>query len=362
MSRLPSAAIILCAATALAACKGKSDGGTGVAGSILITPKAAALCIGDSLAFIAQVLEAAGNPVPAAKVRWSSSAPNAASIDTASGMARALEFVTGAQITATSGGIQSAQPASLDVPGDLSPEFVPDAAVLAPGDTMTIGVRLRRTASTGPVPARTPVIAPLDTTVASLAASGLVTAKAAGTASFSLGACGLTGHGAVQVFTPPDSATGLGYLWLSGPAELRVSLGTVATNYVLTSQKRAFQIYGSTNSKANQFAYEDTLPLKGPGVFPVDSLSSTEVGQNITCAPPRPFAVYGASAPLTSITSMRGGSAAVTTYTSHTTWSAISGRVTTQMQGIVNGVASVVTLRAIFSFSAPLRDSTNACP
>ena len=352
------AVLALSAAAALAACSGTGDAGAGGA-AVTVQPASIALCIGDSTTFTAQVLDAAGHVVAGSPIRWSSSAPTLVAVDSLSGVARARAFGT-AQIAATAGRVSSAKPARLDVPSDLTPEFVPDTVVLAPLDTFTLGARMRRL-SAGPVPSRTPAIVPLNTAVASLDATGLLTAKTAGTASLSLSGCGFTGHGAARVFTPPDSLTGLGYLWLSGPPELRVSLGTVAHNFTLTSKKPAFQIFSGKGSNGEQFAYEDTLQLSGVGTFPLDSLRSTEIS-SATCAPPRPWAVYGDNS-LSSLLSMHGGSATVTTYSTAAGFRMVGGRVIGRMRGVVGGVAGTVdTLQAIYTFSAPLRDTTNACP
>jgi hypothetical protein len=352
--------LALWAVAGLAACSGTSDAGAGGA-AVTVQPASTALCIGDSTAFTAQVLDAAGHVVAGSPVRWSSSAPTMVGVDSLSGVAHALAFGT-AQITATAGRVQSAKPARLDVPSDLSPEFVPDTVVLAPLDTFTLGARMRRL-SAGPAPSRTPVIAPLNTTVASLDSMGLLTAKTVGSASLSLSACGFTGHGAARVFTPPDSATGVGYLWLSGPVELRVSFGTVALNFTTSAKKPAFQVFSSAGAGGKQFLYEDTLRLTAAGAFPLDSLLASEATNTLPCNPPRPFAVYGDASSFTSLVSMRNGSAAVTTLAPRSGYAAISGRATGRLRGVVGGVATTVdTLRAIYTFSAPLRDTTNACP
>src|SRR5512135_265180 len=169
------ATLVLCAAAAFAACSESTSGGSGVT-NVAVQPLTAALCVGDSLTFSAQVLDLQGRVVPGLPVRWSSSAPQVVTVDSASGVAHALAFGT-AQITAVAGNLRSATPGQLDVPSELSPEFVPDTVVLAPSDTFTLGTRLRRV-SAGPVPNRTPVIVPLDNSVVTLDAAGLVTAKA----------------------------------------------------------------------------------------------------------------------------------------------------------------------------------------
>ncbi len=353
-----SAAFFALAAAALATCEKTPSEGSGVA-AVAVQPLEAALCVGDSVAYSAQVMDIQGRVVPGQAVRWSSSAPLVIAVDSESGLAHAL--ATGsASISATAGLVTSSVPGQAVVPTDLVPEFVPDTVVLAPSDTFTLGVRLRRQ-SAGPVPSRTPSIAPLDTAPASITATGLVTAKAPGTASFTVSACGASGHGAVRVFTPPDSLTGTGYLWLSGPPELRARLATVVKNFTLASKKPAFQVFGSAAAGAKQFAYEDTVALTAAGPYGLDSIRSSEV-YAAQCAPPRPFAVYGDNAP-SSLLSLHGGTAAVTTFAAQTGYANVSGRLRVQMSGVVNGIlTSIDTLQAIFTFSAPVRDTANACP
>ena len=350
----------LTAAAAIAACSDTSSTGTasGVI-SVALQPLSAALCVGDSLTYTAQAIDIQGHVITNYPFRWSSSAPLVVAVDTASGVAHALATGT-ALISAAAGRVRSGASGRLDVPADLSPQFVPDTVVLAPGDTFTLGARLRRLSS-GPVPTRTPVIAPLDTAPASLTAAGLVTAKTAGTASFAVSACGVTGHGAAKVYTPPDSLTGLGYLWLSGPPEIRIGFRTIVHNFTLSSTKPAFQIFSGKGANGQEFAYEDTLRLSAAGLLPLDSLRSTEVTA-AQCAPPRPFALYGDNSP-SSLLSMHGGAGSVTTFRPMTGYVAVSGRVTGRMSGFAAGMLTTLdTLQAIFTFSAPLRDTTGVCP
>jgi hypothetical protein len=282
-----------------------------------------------------------------------------ASVDPASGVAHAL--ATGStQITAASAGVRSA-PATLDVPADLLPEFVPDSLVLAPGDTMTLGVRLRRR-SAGLVPAATPVIAPFDSSVASLNPSGLVTAKIAGRVGLSLSACGQQGGGAVDVFTPPDSVTGLAYLWLSGAQEMRLRLPVRALNFTRSNAQPAVQIV-SRLGNTRAFVYEDTLNLSGTGLFPVDSvLRDSVLLSAYPCTARRPFAFYTEPAATTLLVSLQGGSARVTSFASPATYQAVSGRAVFRMRGLVNGIPQLDTLQAIYTFSAPLVSQAGACP
>ena len=248
------------------------------------------------------------------------------------------------------------------MPSDLDPQFVPDTVVLAPGDTFTLGARLRRK-SAGPVPNHTPVIAPLDTAPASLTATGLVTAKAAGTASLSLTACGFTGHGAARVFTPPDSVTGQAYLWVSPPAELHLSLPALLNNFTTTAGQPAFQVFsivGASNPPAVAFVYEYAATLSATGTFRIDSLLTMEAGA-APCAPPRPFAIFSLGLQ-TDLLSLSGGKTVVTSFASMGNYAAASGRATLQMRGTVGGVFTQVdTVSAIYTFSAPLVTNSTAC-
>jgi hypothetical protein len=332
-------------------------------GSVTVQPGVAALCVGDSLVFAAQVLDDSGRAVGSPSLVWSSSAPQIASIDPALGVAHAL--ATGStRITAAAGGVRSA-PAQLDVPVDLVPEFVPDSVVLAPGDTLTLGLRLRRVSS-GPVPAHVPAIAAFDSAVAGVDATGLVTAKAAGRVGLSLSACGHQGAGAADVFDPPDSVTGLAYLWLSGLKEVRVRLGVRAFNYTRSGGQPALEI-GDSATRA--FAYVDTVALAGTGALALDSLNSRELVAGLQCLPPRPFATYSDATSLlqpTALFSLRGGAVRVTSYTARTGFTAVSGRMVFGMRGIVGGQlgpgGGADTLAAIYTFSGPLVTRPGACP
>lgn len=353
----------LLGALALAACSGGGGGGEGPGITVTVQPTAAALCVGDSLTLSGQVHDGSGNLVPTAVLAWSSSAPQTVSVDPTRGVAHAL--ATGStSITATSSGVHSA-PAALDVPADLLPEFVPDSLVLAPGDTMTLGVRLRR-ASAGLVPNHVPVITPSTGAVASLTAGGLVTAKAAGRASLSLAACGQQGGGAVDVYVPPDSVTGMAYLWLSGIREVRARLPARVINFTRTGGKPGVDI-GNAGTRA--FTYVDTVALAGTGPLALDSLNSSEVASGLQCHPPRPFATYVDATSLitpTSVFSLRGGTVRITSYTSPAGLVAVSGRMVFRMRGLVAGQlgpgAGPDTVAAVLTFSAPLTDSVGACP
>ena len=348
--------LALFAVLALADCSGRADGAPGVVHSITVQPQAAALCVGDSLAFTARALDGAGHDVATAQIAWSSSAPEVVSIDKARGVARALA-VGATRITASAGGVLSAAPAGLDVPADLVPEFVPDSAVLAPGDTMTLGVRLRRLSS-GPVPNRTPVIAPFDSAVAKLDATGLVTAKAGGRVGLSLSACGHQGGGAVDVFAPPDSTTGQAFLWVSGATERRARLPAQAINFTLRNGRPAFQIVGPVNGTTRAFVYEDTVALTQPGLFPLDSLKPAEVGNSLFCVPPRPFAFYFDSQQL--LLAVGSGSARVTRFVTQAGFTTVSGRMAFRVRDAL--ASQPDTLTAIYTFSAALTRVQGACP
>jgi hypothetical protein len=352
----------VCLAVLLAACS-DSEPTPPRTLTIGILPQSAALCVGDSLTLTARVTDASGQPVSGVALSWASSAPEAIEVAQASGIAHAL--TTGsAVVTASAQGVTSNR-AAIDVPADLVPEFVPDSVVLAPGDTMTLGVRLRRI-SGGLVPAHVPVFTPYDSAVASLDATGLVHAKTAGRVGLSVSACGRQGGGAVDVFSPTDAVTGNAYLWLSGPAELRARMPARAVNFTGKNGQPAYQVFssvGPSGTPTQLFVYEDTVRLSGVGSYPLDSLLTGELlpPNNPACVPPRPFAVYTAGTQ-TLLLSLTAGTARVTTFTPQAAYTAISGRLLFRVRGAIPGATQVDTLAAIYMFSAPLVDSAGACP
>ncbi len=336
-------------ALALAVCSGCGGGGGGanpdLVHAITVAPASAALCVGDTLRFTAVATNDAGGKLGGVAFHWISSAPNAVTVDS-TGLARAVALGATA-ITASAQGVTSGG-AGLDVPGDLVPEFVPDSAVLAPGDTMTLNVRLRRL-SAGPVPQHQPVFTPFDSTAASLAATGLVTAKAVGRVSPALAACGVAGGGAVDVYMPPNAGTGSAYLWLSGPVEWRVRLPVRLFNYPRTGGGPAFQIaskVGLINPPSQFFFYVDTVNLAGRGVLPIDSIATTQVPLNPACSPPRGFALYE-SGSQTLTFSLSAGSLSVTSFAAQSGYTAVSGRASLRLRGQVAGGTTLDTLRAI---------------
>ncbi len=338
---LRARALLALSAAALAACSGSKDGGTGVA-AVTVDPQAAALCVGDTLTFTARLLDASGDTVTGSNVRWTSSAPQTVAVDSVSGLAHALALGT-VQISASIGTLRSANPGTLDVPSDLDPQFVPDTVVLAPGDTFTLGARLRRT-SAGPVPGgHTPVITPSSDAVAGLDATGLVTAKTVGTSSLALTACGFTGHGAARVFTPPDSVTGLGYLWLSGPAELRVDMGTPLLNFTLSSAEASLSGIRQHGLQPAPSFTRTRCSSAAQGPYALDS--SPPLSRTLPRATHRaPSRLYGNETTFTTLVSMHGGSTAVTTYSATGFPEGLGARHLRGCVGIVRGVATRWTL------------------
>jgi hypothetical protein len=368
MSRLRPFGTASLVVLAVAACSGCTDllPGRAATGTVTVQPGAAALCVGDSQPFTARVLDDSGAVVASPSLLWSSSTPRVAIIDPATGMALALDTGT-TQITATSGRTRSAA-VTLNVPADLIAEFVPDSVVLAPGDTMTLGTRLRR-ASGGLAPSRAAAITPFTTGVASLTTSGFLTAIAPGRVGLSLSACGHQGGGAADVFAPPDAATGKAYLWLSGSQEVRVRVGARVIGFTRSGGAPAFQVVGPPGSTSRFFLYEDTAAMTGAGAYALDSLLTSEVTDSLPCRPPRPFATYTDQTNLARITlllGLGGDSLHVTTFTPQAGYTAVSGRMRFRMRGEVNGAlgpgGAPDTLAAVLTFSAPLVDTTGVCP
>jgi len=358
-SRLAIATAITTVVASACSSGGGDGGGPNIVRSIAILPAAAALCVGDSATMSATATDANGQTVSGVVFSWISSAPEVIAVG-ASGVARALRTGS-ASVTASAQGVTSNR-AAIDVPADLVPEFVPDSAVLAPGDTMTLGVRLRRISS-GPVPPQSPVFAAFDSAVASLDASGLVHAKTQGQVGLSVSACGHQGGGRVDVFSPSDAVTGKAYLWLSGRTELRVRLPARALNFTRKNGLPAFQVFGRVGNNVRVFLYEDTLALSGAGAYVLDSLLTSEASAStLACVPPRPFALYTDQTALTLLLSVTGGPARVTSFTPQTTFTAVSGRMAFRIRGVISGGQQVDTLNAIYMFSAPLVDSAGACP
>ena len=234
------AAIGLCAALWTYAC---GDGTTDPpppdpprATTVTVTPATTELtALGETVRFTAPVLDQNGQAMAGAPVAWSSSDASVATVD-ASGLATTAGDGT-ATITATSGSASGT--AVVTVMQAVSAVAVSPAAdtLVALGDT----VRLTAVASDAnghAVAGAEFTWATSDTSIASVDASGLVTAEGTGTATITATASGASGVATVTVAIPNVDAV-FDSLMLAFTRERDIGAGPVGEPQVLKAPATA---------------------------------------------------------------------------------------------------------------------------
>jgi hypothetical protein len=109
---------------------------SGSALATLSIPPHPALRVGDTATLVAEALDSGGRPLRAARITWSSSEPQVADVDAASGKVRAYAPGT-ALIIARSGSESAISPVSI-LPAAVSSVRVEGARPLKVGDTLTL--------------------------------------------------------------------------------------------------------------------------------------------------------------------------------------------------------------------------------
>lgn len=168
---------------ALTACSGDSPTSTQpapvVVGRVQIAPDSAALVIGQTQAFSAQALTAAGAPVSGRAVRWSSDKPAVATVD-ANGLATAAGAGT-AKITATVDGVAASVSVRVREPAPARVTIEPDSAVVFIGQSRTLTAKAFNAAG-AELSGRTVQWATSDAAVVSVTDAGVATGRGTGSA------------------------------------------------------------------------------------------------------------------------------------------------------------------------------------
>ena len=170
--------------------------------SVVVTPAAASLTVGGTVQLTATPLDSVGTALAGRAVTWASSNTTVASVS-ASGLVTA-KAAGSATITATSEGKSGTATISvqaLTVPV-ASVTVNPLSAALLVGQTVQLAATPKDSAGNA-LTGRAVTWASGNTTVASVSASGLVTAKAAGSATITATSEGKSGTASVTVTTAP---------------------------------------------------------------------------------------------------------------------------------------------------------------
>jgi len=298
---------LVLAAGLLACSGGASDsvapGGAGTTpAAIAITPTTPVVTLGSQLALQAQVRDAAGQPIAGATVFWSSNDTSVATVSSAG-------VVTGrnvgnAQVAASSGG-QSAVVAI-----SVLPVAVASVAVLPATASLTIGGTVALHAATydaasQEITGRSIVWASDAPQVASVDASGTVTAVAAGTAHVSATSEGRSASATITVTVIPVASVTVAPTSAALTVGQPVSLSAVTTDANGNVLSGRAITWASANSGIAKVSSLGLVTAAGAGTTTVTATSEGRSGsaQIVVTAPtpPEPVASVAVNPPTASL-------------------------------------------------------------
>ncbi|MGH7646052.1 MAG: Ig-like domain-containing protein [Gemmatimonadales bacterium] len=362
MSR-PTLPALAAALLAAAAC---GDGGPPGVATLRVAPILDSLFPGDTLTppFSVTYTDANGNQQPTGPVRWRSSAPAVAGVDSITG-ALVAAAAGEATITATANGVTGR--ALIVVTGPLEVTLLLDTIYLMPGDTLTVPVAL--VARSGPPPPLR-FSAPSQAVFAIDSLTGRVTATApGGPFRFVVRADSVADTGAVDVRVLGDTLGGRAYYAFSGTLTRRQDAPVRAVNYRRRGDTLTFRLNAGvpTVSAAVEnvvITLRDAVTV--PGTYAIDSISPAEAfggSGDVVCAPPRPWALWSSRAfsPSLVALSRRGGTLTVSTVDTVPNGLAISGRFefTGQRTDLYDDPLGALPVRG--TFVSPLVTDLTSC-
>lgn len=179
--------------------------------SVVVSPNPAVVHVGYTRAFFAVARNAANQPLPGRIVVWTSSNQSVATVDQGTGLVTGVSQGS-AQILATSEGVTGFATVSIDLVGVSSVSVVPATSTLMPGQQVPLAATPRDSAGNAIAGAalggRTTTWLSLNTAVATVNTTGLVTAVAQGAANITATIGGTSGQAAITV-SPLPGATQL---------------------------------------------------------------------------------------------------------------------------------------------------------
>src|SRR5207253_2619736 len=187
--------------------------------SVDVTPPTAVLQVGQTAQLAATPKDGNGNPLSGRVVTWGSSNTGVATASV-SGLVTAVAAGS-ATITATSEGQSGTAAVTVGNVAVASVDVSPPSAAVVVGQTLQLAAT-PKDASGNPLSGRAVTWTSGNTAVATVSASGLVTAVAAGSATITASSEGRSGTAAITVKTVPVAAVAV------TPASLSVQVGQTA--------------------------------------------------------------------------------------------------------------------------------------
>ena len=195
--RLTCASVLLVVA---AGCSGgTSEPPANTVATVEVIPNAISRQVGETVQLGVALKNANGELVAGHTVSWSSSNQVIASVST-TGLVTALALGT-TTITATAGGRSGTAQVTVEGEPVASVTVLPGSDTLLVGETLQLAAELRDAAG-GVITGRTPVWSSSNNTVATVSASGLVTAVGDGVATIAAASGGVNDGADITVFGP----------------------------------------------------------------------------------------------------------------------------------------------------------------
>ncbi len=165
--------------------------------SVVVTPATPSIALGATQQFTAAVLDAAGNAITGRLIVWSSSDTTVATGGGCGGLATSVRVGT-ATITGSVGTISGTATLTVAAPGVASVTVSPPTSTLYKTQTVALSANVKDTQGNA-VSGATLAWTSSDNNVATVDATGLVTAQGPGSAIISAATGGVTGTAAVSV-------------------------------------------------------------------------------------------------------------------------------------------------------------------
>src|SRR5437016_6081518 len=209
-------------ATATAASEGRSTSSsvtvtTVPVASVTVSPASGSLYVGQTVQLTATPRDSAGTPLTGRVVTWSSGSPGVAAVN-GSGLVTGVGAGS-ATITAASGGQSGTAAITVRSVSVASVTVSPASASRFVGQTVQLTATPKDSAG-NPLTGQTIAWSSDNSTVASVSASGLVTAKAAGSATITAATGGQSGTSAITVAIVPVASVAV------SPASASVAVGS----------------------------------------------------------------------------------------------------------------------------------------
>ena len=221
--------------------------------TVSVTPAQPTLTVGQTVTLTANPMDASGQPVTGRAVTWTSGAP---SIATVSGSGVVTGVASGsAVITATVDGVPGSATVVVNPTPVASVTVSPSSRTLTIGQTVTLGATARDAG--GNVIAGAPITwTSSNTAVATVSASGVVTAVGAGSATIQATSGTASGTAAITVNYPP-----LHHIIVT-PANPRIKIGQTvqmtATGYDANNNVIPGMTFTWTSSNTNKATVNST--------------------------------------------------------------------------------------------------------